>query len=180
VAGSGEESRCGQRGAEAAEPAGGASGVPAELEGQMMGFFFAWAVGEGFIVWRWVKNGAPPTPGALLVPSALYLGLAVLAEYAPARGVATAFAWSVDAAVALQVIGKPPGQATGWPPLCIPSGQFMPKTGAGVPCVASSGASNSGVTQGIGGPAAPVLPPAVPGAPNINPSQGGGTRATLV
>ncbi len=89
-------------------------------------FFFAWAVGEGIIVWRWVKNGAPPTPGALLLPSALFLGLAVLAEYQPARGAATAFAWAVDAAVLVQLVGKNPKQQTGWPPPKIPSGQLLP------------------------------------------------------
>lgn len=82
----------------------------------MGGFFFAWAVGEGIVVWRWAKNGAPPTPGALAVPSVLYIGLAALAEYEPARTAAILFAWAVDAAVLLQVLGKEPKQATGWPP----------------------------------------------------------------
>lgn len=82
----------------------------------MGGFFFAWAVGEGIVVWRWAKNGAPPTPGSLAVPSVLYIGLAALAEYEPARTAAILFAWAVDAAVLLQVLGKEPKQATGWPP----------------------------------------------------------------
>lgn len=82
-------------------------------------FFFAWAVGEGFIIWRWIKAGAPPTPGALLLPSGVYLGLAVLAEYAPAATLATILAWGFDAAVALQVVGKTPKQVTGWPPAMI-------------------------------------------------------------
>lgn len=82
----------------------------------MGGFMFAWLVGEGIIIYRWVKAGAPPTPGALLVPSALYLGLAMLAEYQPARFAATAFAWGVDVAVLMQVVGKDPKPATGWPP----------------------------------------------------------------
>lgn len=79
-------------------------------------FFFAWMIGEGIIIYRWAKKGAPPTPGALLVPSGLFLGLAVLAEYQPARTVATAFAFAVDLAVLLQVVGKAPQQVTGWPP----------------------------------------------------------------
>lgn len=79
-------------------------------------FFFAWAIGEGIIVYRWVKNGAPPTPGSLLLPSGVYLGLAVVAEYAPARTVSTLLAYAFDAAVLLQVVGKAPQQKTGWPP----------------------------------------------------------------
>ena len=47
-----------------------------------MGLFFAWSVGEGIIIWRWAKAKAPPTPGALLLPTALYLSLAVLAASA--------------------------------------------------------------------------------------------------
>jgi hypothetical protein len=82
----------------------------------MMGLFFAWAVGEGIITWRWVKAKAPPAPGALLLPTALYLSLAVLAEYRPARGVATAFAWAVNLAILMQLVGKEPKPATGWPP----------------------------------------------------------------
>lgn len=79
-------------------------------------FFWAWAVGEGIIVYRWVKNGAPPTPGALLLPSGVYFGLAIVAEYAPARTVASLLAWAFDAAVLLQVVGAEPKQVTGWPP----------------------------------------------------------------
>jgi len=92
----------------------------------MMGLFFAWAVGEGIIAYRWIKNGAPPTPGALALPAGLYLGLAVLAEYGPAKNVATLFAWSVDLAILLQVVGKEPKQATGWPPLAIGPGVLLP------------------------------------------------------
>ena len=84
-----------------------------------MGFFFAWAVGESFIAYRWAKNGAPPTPGALALPSLMYFGLAVAAEYPPARTAATAFAWAVNVAVLLQIVGKDPKQATGWPPAMI-------------------------------------------------------------
>lgn len=93
----------------------------------MIMFFFAWALGEGIIVYRWVKAGAPPTPGALLLPSGMFLGLAVLAEYQPARAVATAFAYAVDLAVLVQVVGKAPKQKTGWPPAQdIPPGSVLP------------------------------------------------------
>jgi hypothetical protein len=87
-----------------------------------MGLFaFAWIVGESIIVYRWIKNGAPPTPGALAIPSVVYLALAVLAEYDPARATAIALAWGWDLAILLQVVGKEPtgntgAGATGWPP----------------------------------------------------------------
>lgn len=103
----------------------------------MGGFMFAWLVGEGIIVWRWVKNGAPPTPGAVLLPSGVYLGLAMMAEYAPARFAATALAWGFDIAVLLQIVGKEPKQATGWPPpkitdqtVILPGGQAVTGTSA--------------------------------------------------
>ena len=98
----------------------------------MGGLFFAWATGEGIITYRWIKAKAPPAPGALLLPTALYLSLAILAEYRPARGVATAFAWAVNLAILLQVVGKAPTQATGWPPPKIPATQIWPgNAGAG-------------------------------------------------
>lgn len=85
-----------------------------------MGLFaFAWIIGEGIIVWRWAKNGAPPTPGALLLPSGVYLGLAIMAQYQPARTTATALAWGFDVAILLKVVGKEPKQTTGWPPAAI-------------------------------------------------------------
>jgi hypothetical protein len=93
-----------------------------------MGLFaFAWITGEGLIIWRWLKNGAPPTPGALLLPSTIYLGLAVLAQYQPARMTAAALAWGFDVAVLLQIVGKDPKQATGWPPPSITdASQLLP------------------------------------------------------
>lgn len=99
-----------------------------------MGLFaFAWLFGEGLIIWRWAKNHAPPTPGALLLPSAFFLGLAVLAQYEPARATAIALAWGVDLAVVLQVVGKNPGVVTGWPPGPIPDTQIWPSRAAGGP-----------------------------------------------
>jgi hypothetical protein len=145
-------------------------------------FLLAWLGGQSIIIWRWAKNGAPPTPGALAAPSVVYLALAVMAEYQPARATAIALAWGLDLAILLQVVGKAPAQSTGWPPLCIPAGQLMPRQGSGVPCASLSSAggtpSNSGVV-GLGNPG-PVttLPPAVPGAPSISPGQGGGTDET--
>lgn len=104
-------------------------------------FFFAWMLGEGIIVYRWVKKGAPPTPGALLLPSGMFLALAVLAEYQPARTVATAFAFAVDLAVLLQVVGKQPDVSTGWPPpQNIPQSSVLPN---GLVSTSSSGSSSS-------------------------------------
>jgi hypothetical protein len=107
-----------------------------------MGLFFAWSVGEGIITWRWVKNHAPPTPGALLLPTALYLSLAILAEYRPARGVATAFAWAVNLAILMQVVGKAPAQATGWPPPKMLNTQIWPG-GASAPATAAGGSQSA-------------------------------------
>ena len=114
----------------------------------MGGFLAAWLFGEGIIVYRWVKAKAPPTPGALLIPSALFLGLAVIAEYQPARFTVTAFAWALDAAILLQVVGKDPKQVTGWPPLMIndPSKLLPP----------------GGTSAAAGTTAATTAPPAAP------------------
>jgi hypothetical protein len=107
-------------------------------------FAFAWIAGEGFIIWRWVKNGAPPTPGALLLPSAVYLGLAVLAQYQPARVTATLLAWGFDVAVVLQIVGKEPKQVTGWPPPAITDPSVLLPTGKTTAKTASSSASPAG------------------------------------
>jgi hypothetical protein len=82
----------------------------------MIPFFYAWAIGESIIIYRWVKAGAPPTPGALAAPAGLFIGLAIIAEAPKARPAAVAFAFAVDLAILLQVVGKAPGQFTGWPP----------------------------------------------------------------
>jgi hypothetical protein len=106
-------------------------------------FLFAWAIGEGIIIYRWIKNGAPPAPGALLLPSALFLSLAILAEYEPARTTATAFAYAVDLAVLVQVVGKEPKQATGWPPPKMPATQIWPGGKSAAPAASSSSSSSS-------------------------------------
>jgi hypothetical protein len=108
-------------------------------------FLFAWAIGEGIIIYRWIKNGAPPAPGALLLPSALFLSLAILAEYEPARTTATAFAYAVDLAVLVQVVGKEPKQATGWPPPKIPATQIWPG-GASAPATSGTASTSKAST----------------------------------
>jgi hypothetical protein len=116
-----------------------------------MGLFFAWAAGEGIIVYRWIKNGAPPTPGALALPAALYLGLAVIGEYAPAKSMVTLFAWAVDLAILLQVVGKDPKEATGWPPPAIPAGAFLPGSTAAAASTASTAAPGTSSSPGGSG-----------------------------
>jgi len=82
----------------------------------MGGFVLAWLVGESIVVYRWVKLKAPPPPGALLLSSGLFVGLAIVGQYEPARTTATVTAWALDLAILLQVIGKAPSGVTGWPP----------------------------------------------------------------
>jgi hypothetical protein len=81
------------------------------------GLILAWLIGEGIIVFRSVsKDHAPPAPGALIATSGLFILLAILAEYDPARFAATAMAFGVDAAALLNfwpVAPKQPKQATG-------------------------------------------------------------------
>jgi hypothetical protein len=127
-------------------------------------FFFAWAIGEGFIIWRWVRAGAPPTPGALLLPSGLFLGLAILAEYQPIHGVVTMFAFALDVAVALQIVGKSPGQVTGWPPPMINDPTVI-LPGQSTTATAELTAYQAGGTAGQ------------PSASVTNPTTGGGTGA---
>ena len=81
-----------------------------------MSLFFAWAIGEGVIFYRWGKLKAPPTPGVLMQSSAVFAGLALIGLYQPAKTVATVTAFAYDLAILLQVVGKAPTQTTGWPP----------------------------------------------------------------
>lgn len=114
----------------------------------MGGFVLAWIAGESIVVYRWVKLKAPPTPGALALASGVFLGLAVVAQYQPARTAATAAAWAVDLAILLQVVGKAPSEVTGWPPAMITD-----------PSVLIPGGGGSGP-----GPASPAHASAAPSA----------------
>jgi hypothetical protein len=74
------------------------------------GLILAWMLGEGIIVWRSAyKEHKPPIPGQMLAATGLFALCALLAEYEPARGAATAFAFGIDIAVLLKVL---PGTGT--------------------------------------------------------------------
>jgi len=95
-------------------------------------FALAWLIGEGIVTYRWIREKAPPPPGALALSSILFAGLAVVAEYRPARTTATLMAFGVDLAILLQVAGKAPQGVTGWPPPMIndPTA-FLPGSNSG-------------------------------------------------
>lgn len=106
-----------------------------------MGIVIAWLAGEGIVTYRWIKNGAPPTPGALLQVSGFFVLCALLGEYPPAKTIATLLAFGVDLAAALQLVGKAPAsQATGWPPLPINDPTVLIPSGGSNGQVATEGA----------------------------------------
>jgi hypothetical protein len=71
----------------------------------MRGVILAWAAGMGIIVYRSVaREHRPPVPGQMLAATALFAGLAAVAEYQPAAAAATLFAVGVDVAVLMQVL----------------------------------------------------------------------------
>jgi hypothetical protein len=75
----------------------------------MRGVILAWGLGMGIIVYRAaVKEHRPPVPGQMLAATGLFALMAALAEYEPAAGAATLFAFGVDIAVLMQVL---PGTA---------------------------------------------------------------------
>lgn len=96
----------------------------------------AWLVGEGIVTWRNLKHGAPPTPGQLVAVSGFFVLLAILAEYAPAKPVATAIAVGVDIAAFLQVLpgtGAPVNLTRTWPPALINDPTVLLPGTAGTP-----------------------------------------------
>jgi hypothetical protein len=121
-----------------------------------VGIVLAWLVGEGIITYRWMKAGAPPTPGTLAAASGFFVLCALLGEYPPARTTATLLAVGVDVAALLQVLGKAPAtQATGWPPPMISDPNVLLPNGAAAasgskPAAggASSGSSGSAPAAG--------------------------------
>lgn len=95
-------------------------------------FVVAWGIGLGIMTFRAVKaDKRPPWPGQLMVGSGYFILLGMLAQYRPARSVATLTAYGVDLAALFQVLPglpKMPQDAGGpWPPqLAIPPTMLMP------------------------------------------------------
>lgn len=108
-----------------------------------MGLVLAWLIGEGIVTYRWVKAGAPPTPGTLAAASGFFALLALLHEYPPARTTATLLAFGVDLAALLQVLpGGGTVQHTGWPPELISDPTvLLPAGSAGAGNIKPEGAS---------------------------------------
>jgi hypothetical protein len=76
----------------------------------MRGLALAWMAGLSILIWRDVQQyHKPPVPGALLGASFVFVALALLAEYEPARRTAILTAWGFDVAVLLSI---PPQQLT--------------------------------------------------------------------
>lgn len=66
----------------------------------MRGLVLAWAVGLGILTWRTAQEyHKPPVPGRLLGASMVYVLLALLAEYEPAKRAAVLAAWGFNVAV---------------------------------------------------------------------------------
>jgi hypothetical protein len=109
----------------------------------------AWLVGEGIITYRWIKAGAPPTPGTLVTASGFFALCALLGEYPPARNVAALLAVGVDAAAFLQILGKAPAaQATGWPPAMINNPAVL--LPGGTPAASDGNSGGTGTTPASG------------------------------
>lgn len=69
----------------------------------MRGLVLAWAVGLGILSWRTAQQyHKPPVPGRLLGASVVFVVLALIAEYEPARRAAVLAAWGFDLAVFFQ------------------------------------------------------------------------------
>lgn len=139
----------------------------------MGGIALAWLAGEAVLVYRWKKAGAPPTPGALLLSSGVFAGLALLGQAQSARGFATALAWGYDLAIVLQFFGQ--GKVTtqtGWPPPVITDTSVILPTGNAHSAPASGG-NPANTPANVGGAnkanGAPPGTPANPGTPPTGP-----------
>ena len=145
----------------------------------MGGFMIAWLLGEGIVIWRWGKAGAPPTPGALALSSGFFALLGIVGSaYPPSRGAMTALAFGVDIAALIQVLpGSTVQQNTGWPPPTISDPTVLLPTGnahGGGAASETPGGNPSNTPGAVGGannangappgtPPNPGLPPTGPG-----------------
>jgi len=137
-------------------------------------FVVAWIIGEGIVTYRWIRDGAPPPPGALLTASGFFVLLAILAQYQPARTAATLLAYGVDLAALLQILPGSAGakdQTGNWPPAKITDGTIILPTGKSHNPVAggnTGGGTSAGAPPGTTVPGVPQLPPLlIPGQPQL-------------
>jgi hypothetical protein len=139
----------------------------------MGGLVLAWLAGESVLVWRWAKAGAPPTPGALLLSSGVFAGLALLGQAQQARTLAATLAWGYDLAIFLQVAGQGKvAQATGWPPPMITDPSVILPSGRAHG--SSPGANPSNTPAAVGGAnKARGAPPGTPANPGVPPTGSG-------
>lgn len=88
----------------------------------------AWAVGLGLMSWRDAqKYHKPPVPGRLIGASLVFIALALLAEYEPARRAAVLAAWGFDLAVVFQIGPKQLTSTAGLGPVTpAKTGQLAP------------------------------------------------------
>jgi hypothetical protein len=121
----------------------------------MGGIVMAWIAGESIVFYRWGKLKAPPTPGTLAMSSGVFLALAVIGSYAPARTFATIAAVGVDLAILLQVLGKTPAGITGWPPPVMDDSttRIFP---SGTQTPAAAGDSSAPKIRNVANPGAPL------------------------
>lgn len=129
----------------------------------------AWLLGEGIVTYRWVKAGAPPTPGSIALSSGFFALLGLVASaYRPAIPAMTALAFGVDIAALLQVLpGSKVQQNTGWPPPLITDSSIILPTGKSHAAAPGYGNQSGGSGPGGTTPKGPnTTTPGTPPAPN--------------
>lgn len=133
----------------------------------MGGIALAWLAGEAMVCWRWAEAGAPPPPGALARSSIIFVALALLAEYQPARTFAAVAAWGVDLALLVKNLNSPQPKAVNWPPPLINDPDALLPTGTSSSSSSPSSSSPAATPPGVPGPA----PAGTPVPPGLTPAQ---------